>query len=289
MSLRALHNPGAPVSLTLCGMDLVAFSISGVATYLLARDFDACFDLGHCALEASFLRNVFLTHVHQDHCGGAHRHLALRAMTGASPSVLYCPAERAEALRDLLRAWAALEEKDPGDLDAIVRPVSPGDRVALGKRCSVEVFDVRHRVASRGFTLVEHRRALRPEWVGREPAAIGEAVRAGEDVYATRDHRRLTYIGDSTIETFAENPGIGDCDVLFMEATHLPGSPVAAAHRWGHTHLDELADLYRRDPAALSARHVVLKHFSLKYRDDDIARARASLPEGLRERVIMLA
>jgi hypothetical protein len=31
--------------------------------------------------------------------------------------------------------------------------------------------------------------------------------------------------------------------------------------------------------------HIVLKHFSMKYAPDDIARAHAALPDGLRERV----
>lgn len=284
-----MHNPGVPVQLSLCGMDFAAFSISGVATYVLAPGFDACFDLGHCALEASHLRNVFLTHGHQDHCAGAHRHLSLRAMTGATPSKIYCPSESADALRGLLRAWCALERKDPAGVDGAVTGLAPGDRVDVGRRYSVEVFDVVHRVPSRGYTVIEHRRALRPEWVGRSGPEIAAAVAAGEAIHVVRDLRRFTYVGDSTIETFARNPAIADCDVLFVEATHLPGGSVESAHRYGHTHLDELAALWSRDPAALGARHVVVKHFSLKYREADIAAALASLPEGLRERVTMLA
>ncbi len=289
MSRRTLHNPGAPIRLTLAGLDLTAFSISGLATYVLAPAFDACFDLGHCDLEGAKLRHVFLSHVHQDHAGGVHRHLSLRSMTGASPPRIYCPDESAEDLRALLRAWCNLERRDPPDLDETVRPVRPGDQVSLGRRAHVEVFDVRHRIASRGFTLVEHRRALAPAWVGRPGVEIGEAVRAGEDVYVTRARRRLTYVGDSTIETLREEPSLSDCDVLFLEATHLPGTPVERAWAWGHTHLDELVALFHRDPSLLRARHIVIKHFSVKYDPDDIARAHAALPDGLRERVVMLA
>lgn len=202
---------------------------------------------------------------------------------------MYCPDESVGDLRALLRAWSTLEGRDPPDLDEIVRPLRPGDRVPLGRRAHVEVFDVRHRIASRGFTLVEQQRALAPGWVGRPGAEIGEAVRAGEDVYVTRARRRLTYVGDSTIETLRTQPSLSDCDVLFLEATHLPGTPVERAWAWGHTHLDELVDLFHADPTLLRARHIVLKHFSVKYAPDDIARAHAALPDGLRERVVMLA
>ncbi|MEZ4390854.1 MAG: MBL fold metallo-hydrolase [Polyangiales bacterium] len=289
MSRRALHNPGAPISLRLSGMELTAFSISGLASYVLARDFDACFDLGHCGMEASRLRNVFLSHAHQDHSGGVSRHLALRSMTGASPSRVYCPEGSAEDLRGLLHAWAKLERRDRVDADAVVRPVRPGDRVELGRRAFVEVFEVFHRIESVGYTLVERRRTLRPEWVGRPGVEIGEAVRAGVDVHVEREHRRLTYVGDSTLATYDAAPDISDCDVLFIEATHLSDTPVDRAWAWGHTHLDELVALYRRAPERLRARHIVIKHFSVKYSHDDIAAAHAALPDGLRERVVMLA
>ncbi|HEU4538905.1 MAG TPA: hypothetical protein VFS00_32520, partial [Polyangiaceae bacterium] len=95
MALYRLHNPGAPIELHLSGLRLIAFSISGVASYVLAPAFDACFDLGHCALEAVKLRHVFLTHVHQDHSGGVHRHLSLRRMFGTRPSRVFAPAESA--------------------------------------------------------------------------------------------------------------------------------------------------------------------------------------------------
>ncbi|MCO5166571.1 MAG: MBL fold metallo-hydrolase [Planctomycetes bacterium] len=289
MRWRPLHNPGLPVSLTLAGLELEAFSISGLATYVLVPALDACFDLGHCGVEAARLGHVFLSHVHQDHAGGVHRHLSLRAMTGARPPRIYCPAESAEALRDLLRAWARLEGKDPAAAGDVVVPVRPGDRLALGRGRTVEAFDVTHRIASRGYTVVERARALLPAWQGRPAAEVSAAVRRGEAVHAEAARRRLTYIGDSTIETLEQRPEVSDCDVLLMEATHLPGTEVATARRYGHTHLDELVALFARAPAALAARHIVLKHFSLKYREDDVARALAALPDGLRERVTMLA
>lgn len=289
MKLSALHNPGRPVALDLAGLELLAFSISGVSTYVLVPQFGCCFDLGHCAFEAAGLRTVFLSHVHQDHAGGAHRHRSLRAMTSQAPSQIYCPTESVGALRELFRAYARLEEKAPDeDLDTAVCGLAPGDRVNLGTRAWVEVFDVSHRIASRGFTLVERRRKLRPEFAGRSGEEIGAAVRAGENVHDETHHRRLTYIGDSTIETFEKNPGIADCDVLFVEATHILDTPVAASWRYGHTHLDELVALWERTPSALAARHLVIKHFSVKYRQDDLHRAYDRLPAGLRERVTFL-
>lgn len=289
MSRHALHNPGAPIRLSLAGMAFTAFSISGLATYVLAPDFDACFDLGHCDLDAARLRRVFLSHTHQDHAGGVHRHLSLREMLGAPAPEVFCPAESADELRAMLHAWSALERHPPRDLDAVVRPVRPGDRVALGRRVAVEVFDVAHRVPSRGFTVIETQRSLRAPWAGRSAREVSAAVRAGEPVHVETQRRRLTYVGDSTVETFVRSPELSDCDVLFIEATHLPGTEVERATLWGHTHLDELVALHQRSPELLRAKHIVIKHFSVRYGPEEIAAAHRGLPDGLRERVLMLA
>lgn len=286
---EALHNPGVPIELELGGLSLRAFAISGLASYVLVPRYALCFDLGHCSMEASGCREVFLTHVHQDHAGGVQRHLSLRAMRGAPASRIYCPEESADDLRGLLRAWSRLERREAPDLDELVRGVSPGDRISLRKNLSVEVFDVIHRLPSRGYTLVERARSLSEAWVGRSGDEIAAAVRSGAIVHDERLRRRLTYVGDSTIETFALNPQLADCDVLFIEATHLPGTPLEAAHRWGHTHLDELVALWRSAPERLCAKHIVLKHFSVRYERGEIRAAHASLPDGLRERVTMLA
>jgi ribonuclease Z len=288
MALRRIHNPGAPATLRLGALEVTAFSVSGLATYVLAPAFDACFDLGHCPAEGAQLRNVLLSHVHQDHAGGVHRHLSLRAMQSHRPSRVWCPAESAPALVELLRAWERLERREPADLDAVVRPVSPGDHFALQGRLSVRAFDVAHRIPSRGYTVVERRRKLRPEYRGLPGAEVHAARLRGETVADETEHDALTYIGDSTIETLRRHPEVGRSEVLFLEATHLPGTPLATSERWGHTHLEELAALFEERPEVFASPHIVIKHFSMKYGERDIAAARAALPRALRDRVTLL-
>ena len=264
MQLRRLHNPGAPALLRLGGHELTAFSVSGLSTYVLAPGFDACFDLGHCPAEGAHLRHVLLSHVHQDHAAGVPRHRALRAMHGQPPSRVWCPAESAPALIDLLRAWERLEQRPAEDLAEVVRPVAAGDRFTLQGRFDVRAFDVDHRIPSRGYTVIERRKKLRPEYQGLPGAAVQAARLRGETVTDESEHDALTYIGDSTIETLREHPEVGRSEVLFLEATHLPGTSSAVSRRWGHTHLDELVALYHERPEVFASPHIVLKHFSMK-------------------------
>lgn len=288
MSRAALHNPGCPVALRLGALELEAFSISGLSTYVLVPAFEACFDLGHCSVEASRVRNVLLSHVHQDHALGVVRHLALRAMTGARPSRIYVPAESRDALLEVLRAHERLEQRAPAELELSVHGVGVGELVRLSARYAVRAFDVVHRIASRGYTVLETRRKLKADFLGLPGEAIGAARARGEELYDYREVNLFTYIGDSTIETLERHPEVGQSEVLFLEATHLPGTSREVSARYGHTHLEELAELAERRPEVLASRYVVLKHFSMKYEEAEIRAALAVLPAGLRERVTLL-
>jgi len=289
VSRAQLHNPGSPITLNLSGLEVTAFSISGLATYVLVPEFDACFDLGHCSVEASHLRNVLLTHAHQDHSGGVHRHLSLRAMGGTRPSRVFLPRESAQGLVDLLHAFDRFEEQPPRDCSHVVQGVGAGERFALSPRFSVDAFDVVHRIASRGFTVIEHRKKLREAYQGLPGAEIHAARLRGETVHDVVDVARFTYVGDSTVETLRAHPELGKSDVLFFEVTHLSNTPRARSEQYGHTHIDDFLEFANTHPDALASRHIVLKHFSMKYDAAQIYAALESFPDWLRPRVTLLA
>ena len=288
MSRASLHNPGRPVSLRFGALEIEAFSISGLASYVAVPAFDACFDLGHCALKQSQLRHVLLTHAHQDHSLGVIRHLSLRRMTGQTAPRVYLPQASRAAMIDVLRAYERLEEKEPADLESIVRGVSPGETFNLAPNRKVRVFEVFHRIVSCGYTVLETRRKLKAAYLGQPGEAIRDAHARGEELYDYHEVNLFTYVGDSTIETLEKHPEVGQSEILFLEATHLPGTSTEVSAKYGHTHLDELIALFARRPEALASAHVVLKHFSMKYDAAQIRAAQGALPPGLRERVTLL-
>ncbi|MBL8600625.1 MAG: hypothetical protein JNK72_01745 [Myxococcales bacterium] len=289
MEFRAIYNPGLPVRLRAAGLDVAAFAVSGFASYVLVPGVDLCFDLGHCGVEAAGLRNVFLSHVHQDHAGGVARHVSLRRMFGGARSKIVCPAESADALAAFLRAADALEEKcaeaDPAEM---IRGVLPGDTVALGRRYTVTAFDVAHRIASRGYTLVEHRRRLKPAYRELPGEALAEARARGEDLYDVHSVNILTYVGDSTLATLEARPEIFESEAVFVEATHLPPTEKAASARWGHTHWDDLIAWLEAHLDTMACQQIIVKHFSMKYRPHDLREVHRKLPPRLRGRVTML-
>jgi ribonuclease Z len=287
-SRRALHDPERAVRLTLGGLEIEGFSISGLSTWIRVPSFDAVFDLGHCTLEASHTRNVLLSHVHQDHSLGVLRHVALREMTGAKPSRIWVPAESRDALIEVFQAFHRMERRAPADVASMITGVAAGETFSLSSTRKVRAFDVVHRIESRGYTVIEERRRLREEYVGLPGAAIGEARARGERVHDAFEVEPFTYVGDSTIATLEAHPEIGRSEVLFLEATHLPGTSAETSAKYGHTHLEELAELHARRPDVLASPNIVLKHFSMKYGRDEILESARILPEELRSRVTFL-
>jgi ribonuclease Z len=259
--MNPLHNPGRPTTLTLGGLTLTGFAVSAVASYVMAPSLKAVFDLGHAPVDALSLDNVLLSHVHKDHVGGLPLYLSLREMQGMGPARVYVPMESRQPLLDFLAVFDRMEGPVVTNREKEVIGVVPGDVFALGRN-KVRVFGASHRLPSVGYTVVDVRSKLRAEHVGKDPNVIRDMRLRGDTIVEVVERDLFTYVGDSTLEVSV---------------------------KYGHTHLDELAELYARDPkGALAAEHIVLKHFSMRYEVRDIQMAVAGLPDGLRERVTVL-
>ena len=286
--MNPLHNPGRPTHLTLGGLTLTGFAVSAVASYVMVPSLKAVFDLGHAPVDALSLDNVLLSHVHKDHVGGLPLYLSLREMQGMGPARVYVPMESRQPLLDFLAAFDRMEGPVVANREKEVIGVVPGDVFALGRN-KVRVFGASHRLPSVGYTVVDVRSKLRAEHVGKDPNVIRDMRLRGDTIVEVVERDLFTYVGDSTLATLVEHPELGRSRVLMIEATHLSDTPREVSEKYGHTHLDELAELYARDPkGALAAEHIVLKHFSMRYEARDIQMAVAGLPDGLRERVTVL-
>ena len=100
---------------------------------------------------------------------------------------------------------------------------------------------------------------------------------------------RLTYIGDSTIETLYRERHVGQSRVLLLELTFLLEDERDLARQRGHTHLDDLLAFLEECPEVLANEHIVLKHFSMRYtRKTILSVLKERLPREFQERVHIL-
>lgn len=290
-----LFNPGLPARLELGGLTVEGFSVSALATYVSVPAFKVVFDLGHCPEDLVATPAVFLSHTHMDHMAGVPMWASLRQMRQQRDAVVFCPAESAPALMSMLAAHDALEGAAPGEgLAEYVKVVgvSPGMGIELkgGSRLKVQTFAAHHRVPSVGYTVVEERNKLRPEYADFEPATLERLRKEGVQITARVTAPLFTYIGDCTAETLRANPEVGRSKVLCIEVTHLEPGEEELSVRYGHTHLNHLVELAAEGAPALGAEHIILKHFSMRYREAETIRkiVDSTLPPALRARVHLL-
>jgi len=285
------HNALRQVRLSLGGVTLAGFSISGLATYLQVPELGGCFDLGACPLSALSLAHVFLPHAHGDHARCLPRHWQLRRMLGnARPAAYFLP----EAIRAGCEGWIRAEARFEGVADdAITTPAFHGlagddALVPLPYRPDLRVraFPVRHSVPSLGYTLFAHKRKLRAEYAALAGPEIAQLRKRGVDVQRDVDEPLLTFIGDCDGATLLEQDHLWASPIVILEATFLEPGEEALAAKKAHTHLAEIVHALEVLGDGMACQHLVLKHFSMKYAPDQIrALIAAAIPARFRDRV----
>lgn len=284
------HNPGLPRTLKFDQETVVAFSISALSTYVLVPELNCAFDMGDCLLDAVPIQRVFVTHAHGDHTRCLFRHDSLRRLMGMEPATYYVPAPTLAGFKGLAEAWRSLERVKPARFEPPrLVGVEAGEVVWLHRQMAAKSFPVRHTVPSLGYTVYDVRKKLKAEYQGRPGPELARLRREGvtfeDEVWVPR----LTFIGDSTIETLYEQPQVGESKILFLEVTFLMDDERELARRRGHTHVDDLVTFLRERPDVLRNEHIVLKHFSMRYDRGTIRHIlRSKLPADFMERAHIL-
>ncbi len=282
------HNALAQIKLRAHNLTIAGFSIAGLATYIQVPELDVLFDAGECPLSAVPLNFVFLTHAHGDHARCLPRHWQLRRMLGIQHAAKYF---LPETIRAACEGWIRAEADFEGvpEEDFLTPPLiglSAGESIALKRELSARAFPVIHRVPSLGYTLVTHKRKLKPEYSGLPGAELARLKSQNVDIQYDVSEPLLTFIGDCIGQSLFDEAHLWQSRVVILEATFLaPGEEELAAKK-GHTHLHEIAravEKFRPDC------ELVLKHFSMRYSKNEIVdHVARAIPAWFRPRVQLL-
>jgi ribonuclease Z len=209
---------------------------------------------------------------------------------GMSPATYYVPEETLAGMQGLAEAWRTLEmvkphKWHPPQFEAL----APGGVVWLHRQLAAKAFRVQHTLPSLGYTLYDVRKKLKAEFQGTPGPELARLRREGVAFEEELWVPRLTFIGDSTIETLYREPHVGQSRILFLEVTFLLDGEQEMARKRGHTHLDDLLTFLKAQPDTLQNEHIVLKHFSMRYEKRLILKVlEQKLPADFRERVHIL-
>ena len=265
-------------SLKLGDLTIEGVSHAGDETWFRVHPSGVAFDAGRGALQLAGADHLFLSHGHLDHALGVPFMLSQRSLHAAGETRVYCPAAVANDLERLVRAASRLERVD---YRASIEPLAPGDRVEVGRRHLVEAFATDHVVPSLGFHLIERRHRLAAAFRGLSPEQIVARRQAGERVEEQHEVLRLTYCGDTGAGVFDAEPRLYEAEVLLLECTFLGEAARDKGSRFGHLHIEDIAERADR----FANRHLVLHHLSRRFRRRQLEAEVDRLLSGLGGRV----
>jgi ribonuclease Z len=261
------------------GFEIEGVSIAGHESFYKVPAFKCLLEFGRAPEDVLGYSTVCVTHGHLDHAAGLAHHASRRRLTGLPPARVFAPEE---AVPDL-EAWLAISQRlENVDYGAHVTPAVPGERVMLRNDLELKFLPGRHRVPTVGYLFSEIRHKLEDEFQGLEGPEIAALRQRGTEVTRREEIPLLAYPGDCGPEIFDAAPELFRARVLLIECSFVAPEDRDRAREYAHIHLDDIAErasLFENDA-------IVLTHFSLRYRPEEILEALGTLPAGVADRVI---
>jgi len=262
------------------GLTIEGWSRAGIASYWRIPELRLGFDLGAIPWDFTHTANWFVSHGHIDHLLALPALLARRAMLKFPPPTIHVPVEIVDDVRNLLKAWEAL---DRGQLTCTLIGMKPGDEVSIDESHSVSAFATAHPVPSRGYLVWERRHKLKEEYLGLPGDQLKQLREAGTAVTAPISVPMVCYTGDTGPAGLESEPALYDAKVLIVEMSFVRAEHSRERiHAFGHLHLDDFVERAGRFRNEL----IIAMHVTSREEPVDVQKlVDERLPAGLRERV----
>ncbi len=234
-------------------LEIIGYSVAAEETVIAMPQLDVCFDIGKAPDQVISINNVLLTHGHIDHAAGIAYYLSHRNFCGQSPGTILTPENLLEPIKQIINAWGKLDgSKVPAELVG----VKAGDEYPIKPNLFARVFPTKHSKGSVGYTVLEKRKKIKPEYAKLTSKQIVELKKQGVQIDNPIEIPIVTYLGDTQYADFSQLDYISQSRILITECTFYEDEHKSRADIGKHMHIDELTKLL----SDMNNEHIIITH-----------------------------
>ena len=234
-------------------LDIIGYSVAAEETVVGMPQLDVCFDIGKAPDQIIPINNILLTHGHMDHAAGIAYYLSHRNFCGQSPGTILAPENLLGPIKEVIDAWSRLDgNKVPANLVG----VKAGDEYKIKPNLFTRVFPTKHTKGSVGYSVIEKRKKLKPEYAELTGPQIVELKKQGTEIDYPLEIPIVTYLGDTQYVDFSQLKYIVESKILIAECTFYETEHSGRAEAGRHMHINEFATLIEK----LQNEHIIITH-----------------------------
>jgi len=234
-------------------LEIIGYSVAGEETVVAMPQLDVCFDVGKAPDQIISINNILLTHGHMDHAAGIAYYLSHRDFCGQSPGTILAPENLLGPIRDVIEAWSRL---DGNKMSANLVGVKAGDEYQIKPNLFTRVFPTKHSRGSVGYSVIEKRKKLKPEYTQLTGPQIVELKKQGIEIDYPLEIPIVTYLGDTQYVDFSQLKYVVESKILIAECTFYDVEHTGRAEAGRHMHINEFTALIEK----LQNEHIVITH-----------------------------
>ncbi len=241
------------IQLKVGGLEIIGYSVAGEETVVAIPQLDVCFDIGKAPDQIISINHCLLTHGHIDHSAGIAYYLSHRNFNDQSPGNVLAPKNLIPWIQQLLDTWGQL---DGNTIPANLVGVGPGDEYQIKPNLFARVFPTKHCKGSVGYSIIEKRKKIKPEYAGLTGPQIVELKKNGIEIDIPIEIPIVTYLGDTQYVDYSQLEYVKNSKILIAECTFYETEHAGRADAGKHMHITEFAKLLE----SLNNKYVIVTH-----------------------------